>query len=112
MLSKRVLNMLVHGGHVNGWDDPRMPTLVGARRRGFTPEGLRIFADRIGVAKADSWIEFSILEDCMREHLNDVAPRRIAVLDPVLAIDPEDLQAHYNLMLSHQGLGDSAAAAS
>jgi len=60
-----------------------MPTLVGARRRGFTPEGFRLFAERIGIAKADSWIEFSVLEDCMREHLNDIAPRRIAVLDPV-----------------------------
>jgi len=60
-----------------------MPTLVGARRRGFTPEGFRLFTERIGVAKADSWIDFSILEDCMREHLNEVAPRRIAVLDPV-----------------------------
>src|SRR6266571_1485360 len=65
-----------------------MPTLVGARRRGFTPEGFRLFAERIGVAKADSWIEFSVLEDCMREHLNEVAPRRLAVLDPVkLVID-------------------------
>jgi glutaminyl-tRNA synthetase len=83
VLSKRKLIQLVDEGHVDGWDDPRMPTLVGARRRGFTPEGFRIFAERIGVAKADSWIEFAILEDCMREHLNEVAPRRIAVLDPV-----------------------------
>jgi glutaminyl-tRNA synthetase len=83
VLSKRKLIQLVDEGHVDGWDDPRMPTLVGARRRGFTPEGFRLFAERIGVAKADSWIEFSILEDCMREHLNEVAPRRIAVLDPV-----------------------------
>jgi glutaminyl-tRNA synthetase len=83
VLSKRKLIQLVEEGHVDGWDDPRMPTLVGARRRGFTPEGFRIFADRIGVAKSDSWIEFAILEDCMREHLNEVAPRRIAVLDPV-----------------------------
>jgi glutaminyl-tRNA synthetase len=83
VLSKRNLIQLVEEKHVDGWDDPRMPTLVGARRRGFTPEGFRLFADRIGVAKADSWIEFSILEDCMREHLNEVAPRRIAVLDPV-----------------------------
>jgi glutaminyl-tRNA synthetase len=83
VLSKRKLIQLVDEGHVDGWDDPRMPTLVGARRRGFTPEGFRIFADRIGVSKADSWIEFSILEDCMREHLNGVAPRRTAVLDPV-----------------------------
>jgi len=83
VLSKRKLIQLVEESHVDGWDDPRMPTLVGARRRGFTPEGFRLFADRIGVAKADSWIEFSILEDCMREHLNEVAPRRIAVLDPI-----------------------------
>jgi glutaminyl-tRNA synthetase len=73
---------------VDGWDDPRMPTLVGARRRGYTPEGLRLFCDRIGVAKNDSWIDFTILEDCMREHLNAAAQRRIAVLDPVkLVID-------------------------
>ncbi len=83
VLSKRKLIQLVGEKHVDGWDDPRMPTLVGARRRGFTPEGFRLFADRIGVSKADSWIEFSVLEDCMREHLNGVAPRRIAVLDPV-----------------------------
>jgi len=83
VLSKRKLIQLVEEKHVDGWDDPRMPTLVGARRRGFTPEGFRLFAERIGVAKADSWIDFSILEDSMREHLNDVAPRRIAVLDPV-----------------------------
>jgi glutaminyl-tRNA synthetase len=83
VLSKRKLIQLVDESHVDGWDDPRMPTLVGARRRGFTPEGFRIFADRIGVSKADSWIEFSILEDCMREHLNEVAPRRTAVLDPL-----------------------------
>jgi glutaminyl-tRNA synthetase len=68
---------------VDGWDDPRMPTLAGARRRGYTPEGFRRFAERIGVSKADSWIDYSVLEDCMREHLNEVAPRRMAVLDPV-----------------------------
>jgi len=83
VLSKRKLIQLVEEKHVDGWDDPRTPTLVGARRRGFTPEGFRLFAERIGVAKADSWIDFSILEDCMREHLNEVAPRRIAVLDPL-----------------------------
>jgi glutaminyl-tRNA synthetase len=83
VLSKRRLIQLVEEGHVDGWDDPRMPTLVGARRRGFTPEGFRTFAERIGVSKADSWIDFAILEECMRSHLNEVAPRRIAVLDPV-----------------------------
>jgi glutaminyl-tRNA synthetase len=83
VLSKRRLIQLVEEKHVEGWDDPRMPTLAGARRRGYTPEGFRLFADRIGVSKADSWIEYSVLEDCMREHLNEVAPRRMAVLDPV-----------------------------
>jgi glutaminyl-tRNA synthetase len=82
-LSKRKLIQLVEEKHVDGWDDPRMPTLAGARRRGYTPEGFRLFAERIGVSKADSWIEYSILEDCMREHLNEIAPRRLAVLDPV-----------------------------
>jgi len=82
-LSKRRLIQLVEEGHVEGWGDPRMPTLAGARRRGYTPEGFRIFADRIGVSKSDSWIDYSVLEDCVREHLNEVAPRRLAVLDPV-----------------------------
>src|SRR5437763_2777974 len=88
VMSKRFLKQLVDEGHVDGWDDPRMPTLVGCRRRGFTPEGFKIFTDRIGVSKSDSWIDYSVLEDAMREHLNDVAPRRIAVLDPLkLVID-------------------------
>jgi glutaminyl-tRNA synthetase len=88
VLSKRKLIQLVEEKHVDGWDDPRMPTLVGARRRGFTPEGFRLFAERIGVSKADSWIDMSILEDCMREDLNERTPRRIAVLDPVkLVVD-------------------------
>jgi len=88
LLSKRKLIQLVAQGHVDGWDDPRMPTLVGARRRGFTPEGFRLFAERIGVSKSDSWIDMSVLEDCMREDLNARAPRRMAVLDPVrLVID-------------------------
>ncbi|MBI4755633.1 MAG: glutamine--tRNA ligase/YqeY domain fusion protein [Betaproteobacteria bacterium] len=88
VLSKRKLIQLVADGHVDGWDDPRMPTIVGARRRGYTPEGFRLFAERIGVSRADSWIDYSILEDCMRETLNESAPRRIAVLDPLkLVID-------------------------
>ncbi|HXM81572.1 MAG TPA: glutamine--tRNA ligase/YqeY domain fusion protein [Burkholderiales bacterium] len=86
LLSKRKLIELVEEKHVDGWDDPRMPTLAGARRRGYTPQGFRLFAERIGVAKADSWIDFSVLEDCMREHLNDIAPRRMAVLDPIKLI--------------------------
>ncbi|HEY8354950.1 MAG TPA: glutamine--tRNA ligase/YqeY domain fusion protein [Methylophilaceae bacterium] len=88
VLSKRKLIELVENGHVEGWDDPRLPTLAGARRRGYTPEGFKLFTDRIGVSKADSWIEYTILEDCMREVLNASAERRIAVLDPVkLVID-------------------------
>ncbi len=93
VLSKRKLIQLVEEKHVSGWDDPRLPTLAGARRRGYTPEGFRLFAERIGVSKADSWIEYTILEDCMRETLNESAQRRIAVLDPIkLVIDnyPED----------------------
>jgi glutaminyl-tRNA synthetase len=86
VLSKRKLIQLVDEKHVDGWDDPRMPTLVGARRRGYTPEGFRLFADRIGVSKADSWIEYSVLEDAMRDDLNERAPRRVAVLDPVKLI--------------------------
>ncbi|MDR3392946.1 MAG: glutamine--tRNA ligase/YqeY domain fusion protein [Sulfuriferula sp.] len=86
VLSKRKLITLVEGGHVDGWDDPRLPTLVGARRRGFTAAGFRMFTDRIGVAKADSWIDMSVLEDCMREDLNQAAERRIAVLNPVRLI--------------------------
>jgi len=83
VLSKRKLIQLVEEGHVDGWDDPRMPTLAGARRRGYTAEGFRRFAERIGVSKANQMIDFSVLEDCMREHLNEIAPRRMAVLDPV-----------------------------
>ena len=83
VMSKRLFLQLVTEGHVDGWDDPRMPTLAGARRRGFTPEGFRLFAERIGVSKADNWIDPSVLEDCMREHMNETVPRRIAVLDPL-----------------------------
>jgi glutaminyl-tRNA synthetase len=88
LTSKRKLLQLVEGGHVQGWDDPRMPTLVGVRRRGFTPEALRLFAERIGVSKENSVIEMSILEDCVRDDLNARAPRAVAVLDPLaLVID-------------------------
>jgi glutaminyl-tRNA synthetase len=88
VLSKRKLLRLVEEGRVDGWDDPRMPTLVGARRRGYTPSGLRAFNERIGVSKSDSWIDMSVLEDAMRDDLNASAPRRMAVLDPVrLVID-------------------------
>ena len=86
VLSKRLLIQLVEENHVDGWDDPRMPTLAGGRRRGYTAEGFRRFVERAGVSKAHQVIEFGILEDAMREHLNEVAPRRMAVLDPVKLI--------------------------
>ena len=88
VMSKRFLKQLVEEKHVDGWDDPRMPTLVGVRRRGYVPEGIRLFVDRAGVSKADSVIDYALLEDAQREVLNEKAPRRIAVLDPLkLVID-------------------------
>jgi glutaminyl-tRNA synthetase len=86
VLSKRKLIQLVDEKHVSGWDDPRLPTLVGARRRGYTAEGFRRFTDQIGVSKSDGWIDYSVFEACQREVLNDSALRRIAVLDPVKLI--------------------------
>src|SRR5258706_9636842 len=82
LLSKRLLIKLVNEKHVHGWDDPRMPTLAGARRRGYTPEGFRRFAEKIGVAKENSWIPYEELEGSMRDDLNERAPRRMAELDP------------------------------
>ncbi len=81
--SKRKLAQLVNEGKVSGWDDPRMPTIVGLRRRGYTPESLQLFAERIGVTKSDSWIDYSTLEGCLRESLENTAHRAMAVLDPV-----------------------------
>ena len=86
VLSKRRLIQLVEEKHVNGWDDPRMPTLVGARRRGYTAAGFRRFMEMIGVAKNHQLIDISVLEECMRDDLNVAAQRRIAVLDPVKLI--------------------------
>ncbi|MBT9567238.1 MAG: glutamine--tRNA ligase/YqeY domain fusion protein [Thiobacillus sp.] len=86
VLSKRKLIQLVDEKHVSGWDDPRLPTLVGARRRGYTAEGLKRFTDQIGVSKSDGWIDYSVFETCQRDVLNDTALRRIAVLDPVRLI--------------------------
>ena len=86
VLSKRKLIQLVDEKHVSGWDDPRLPTLVGARRRGYTAEGFRRFTDQIGVSKSDGWIDYSVFESCQRDVLNDSALRRVAVLDPVKLI--------------------------
>ena len=83
VMSKRKLRALVEGGRVSGWDDPRMPTLCGLRRRGYTPKAVRNFCDRIGVAKNTSTVEYAFLEHCLREDLNDSAHRVMAVLHPV-----------------------------
>ncbi|NMG77509.1 glutamine--tRNA ligase/YqeY domain fusion protein [Aromatoleum diolicum] len=97
VLSKRKLIQLVDEDHVDGWDDPRLPTLVGARRRGFTAAGFRLFAERIGVSKSDSWIDFSVLEECMREDLNAAAERRVAVLDPLKLVITNYPEGHSEL---------------
>ena len=83
VMSKRKLLQLVQEGHVSGWDDPRMPTISGLRRRGFTPSSIRAFCERIGVGKSDSLIGMEVLEECVREDLNETASRRMAVLDPI-----------------------------
>ena len=93
VLSKRRLLRLVEGGYVNGWDDPRMPTIAGFRRRGYTPEAIRDFCDRIGVAKNAAIIDIALLEHSLRDHLNKTAPRALAVLRPlkvVITNYPED----------------------
>jgi len=86
VLSKRKLLRLVQGGHVKGWDDPRMPTLSGLRRRGYTPEAIRDFCDRIGVGKKDSMVDIALLEHCLREDLNKRAPRVMGVLKPLRVV--------------------------
>jgi len=86
VLSKRRLLELVRGGHVRGWDDPRMPTLCGLRRRGVPPEAVRAFCERIGVSKADSWVDVQFFEHCVREDLNRTAPRVMGVLSPLKVV--------------------------
>lgn len=86
IMSKRKLNDLVVNGHVEGWDDPRMPTIAGLRRRGYTPASIREFCARIGVTKQENMVEMGMLEACIREDLNEHAPRAMAVLDPVKVI--------------------------
>jgi len=83
VVSKRKLAQLVEQNVVNGWDDPRMPTISGLRRRGYTPESIRNFADTIGIAKRDNLIDVSLLEFHIREHLNKITPRVMGVLDPL-----------------------------
>jgi len=93
VMSKRKLSMLVENNHVNGWDDPRMPTISGMRRRGCSPQALALFSDRIGISKVDSMTDMKILEDAMRDDLNLNAPRTMGVIDPIRVIIenyPED----------------------
>ncbi len=103
VLSKRKLIQLVEGGYVSGWDDPRMPTIQGFRRRGFTPESIRTFCERIGVAKRDSVVDLALLEHCLREDLNKRAPRVMGVLNPLKVVitnypegESEELEAVNN----------------
>jgi len=86
VMSKRKLLQLVNDKHVNGWDDPRMPTISGMRRRGFTPQSIRTFCDKVGIAKRENIIDFSLLEFCLREDLNNTAHRAMVVLDPIKLI--------------------------
>ncbi len=86
IMSKRKLLQLVNEGHVRGWDDPRMPTLSGVRRRGYTPESIRDFCEKIGVAKRENLIDVGLLEFCVREHLNKIADRRMVVFDPLKVV--------------------------
>jgi len=108
VLSKRKLIGLVEGGYVNGWDDPRMPTIAGVRRRGYTPESIRNFCERIGVAKRESMVDIALLEYCLREDLNKRAPRVMAVLRPLrLIIDnyPEDKVEELEAINNPEDLG-------
>ena len=86
VMSKRKLLQLVNEKHVEGWDDPRMPTISGMRRRGFTPEAIRDFCDRVGIAKRENLIDVGLLEFCVREHLNKIALRRMVVFDPLKVV--------------------------
>jgi glutaminyl-tRNA synthetase len=86
VMSKRKLLQLVEEKHVSGWDDPRMPTISGMRRRGYTPEAIRLFCDKVGVAKRENVIEMALLEFCVKEHLNKIAQRRMVVFDPLKVV--------------------------
>ncbi|HRG11564.1 MAG TPA: glutamate--tRNA ligase family protein, partial [Cyclobacteriaceae bacterium] len=108
MMSKRKLLQLVNEKHVTGWDDPRMPTLSGVRRRGYTPEAIRDFCDRIGVAKRDNLIDISLLEFCVREHLNKVAARRMVVFDPLKVVITNYPEGKTEIMTSENYPDDHA----
>lgn len=107
VMSKRKLLQLVNEGHVTGWDDPRMPTLSGFRRKGYTPESIRTFCDKIGVAKRENLIDISLLEFCLREELNKTAHRVMAVLDPVKLIITNYPEGQTEDMVSENGPEES-----
>ena len=111
MMSKRYLRRLVEEGHVAGWDDPRMPTLCGLRRRGYTAESIRDFLTRVGVAKADSVVETAMLEHCVREDLNAHAHRMIAVLDPIRLVVENWPEGKTEAVAMENLPGDEAAGA-
>ena len=108
-MSKRLFSALVEDGHVTGWDDPRMPTLAGMRRRGYPPAAIREFCRRIGVTKSDGAVEYALLEFCVRQELEATAPRAMAVLDPLRVVltnydgEGESLTAPWHPQQPEQG---------
>lgn len=109
VMSKRKLLQLVNEGYVNGWDDPRMPTICGLRRRGYTPASIRMFAEKVGVAKRDNIIDLSLLEWCVREDLNKTAQRRMAVLDPIKVVITNFPENHTEMLSCVNNPEDEAA---
>ncbi len=109
VMSKRKLLQLVNENHVTGWDDPRMPTLSGMRRRGYTPESIREFCDRVGVARRDNLIDVGLLEFCVREHLNKIALRRMAVFQPVKVVLTNYPENHTEWLQTENNPEDQAA---
>lgn len=109
VMSKRKLKQLVEEKHVTGWDDPRMPTISAFRRRGYTPESIRDFCERVGVAKRDNIIEFSLLEFCIREHLNKIAQRRMVVFDPLKVTITNFPEGEVEMLTSEDNPEDTSA---
>jgi len=107
VMSKRKLLQLVTEGHVQSWDDPRMPTISGMRRRGYTPESIRNFCERIGIAKRENLIDVSLLEFCVREDLNTIAKRVMAVLDPVKLVITNYPEGQTEELISENGPDES-----